>query len=102
MDFITIKISSTSYLINSLIILIRLPHNTLLTSMTLYQLSTFVVMTSSYNDSVFLYLVNSRHTCTSIIIIREILIIIMLIGSIIANSILLRGILSGVEEVVKY
>ena len=70
--------------------------------MTLYQLSTFVVMTSSYNDSVFLYLVNSRYTCTSIIIIREILIIIMIIGSITDNSILLRGILSVVEAVVKY
>ena len=60
------------------------------------------MITSSYSDSDFLYLVNSRHTCTSIIITREILIIIMIIGSITANSILLRGILSGVEAVVKY
>ena len=41
-----------------------------------------MVMTSSYSDSVFLYLVNSRHTHTSIIIMREIITTIIIIGNI--------------------
>ena len=43
--------------------------------------STFVVMTSSYSDSVFLYLVNSRHTHISSIIMREIITTIIIIGN---------------------
>ena len=48
-----------------------------------------MVITSSYSDSDFFYLVNSRHTHTGIIIMREIITTIIIIGSITANSILL-------------
>ena len=61
-----------------------------------------MVMTSSYSDSDFIYLVNCRHTHTSIIIMREIITSIIIIGSITANSILLGDVLSGVEAAVKY
>ena len=63
--------------------------------------STFVVMTSSYSDSVFLYLVNSRHTHTSIIIMREIITAIMIIGNITASSncTLVGGVPTGIGDI---
>ena len=41
-----------------------------------------MMMTSSYSDSVFLYLVNSRHIETSIIIMSEVITTIMIIDNV--------------------
>ena len=63
--------------------------------------SSVVVMTSSYSDSVFLYLVNSRHIHTSIIIMREIITTIMIQGNITVNNncVLGGGVPTGTEGV---
>ena len=60
--------------------------------------STFVLMTSSYSDSVFLYLVNSRHIHTSIIIMREIITTIIIIGNI-RKYVLGSGVPTDIEGV---
>ena len=57
-----------------------------------------MMMTVSYSDSLFLYLVNSRHIETSIIIMSEVITTIMIIGNVTTIGIwyLLGNVLTGI------